>query len=61
MPESLIEFERPHTVRADVLLALAQRGKRRASVKELFREHLNAHFGQTFARIGLPIQYPTAD
>jgi len=41
----------------DLLVALSQRGHRRARLLSPYREHLAKHFADTFSRIGLPEPY----
>lgn len=59
LPEMIVDFRQLHTVRMDLLIALCQRGKRRARVQPLYREHLAKHFADTYSRIGLPEPYET--
>jgi hypothetical protein len=59
LPELIVDFRQLHTVRLDLLQQLCQRGKRRARVQPLYREHLSRHFGDTFSRIGLPEPHAT--
>lgn len=59
LPESLVDLRQLHTVRPDLLAELVRRGKRQARLQPLYREHLNQHFANSYARIGLPQPYPT--
>jgi hypothetical protein len=59
LPEMIVDFRQLHTVRMDLLIALCQRGQRRARVQPLYREHLAKHFADTYSRIGLPELYET--
>lgn len=54
LSEMIVDFRQLHTVRMDLLTALCQRGRRRARVQPLYREHLAKHFADTYSRIGLP-------
>src|SRR2546421_527716 len=44
LPEMIVDFRQVHTVRLDLLTALCQRGRRKARVQPLYREHLAKHF-----------------
>jgi hypothetical protein len=57
--EMIVDLRQLHTVRLDLLTALAQRGQRRARLGSPYREHLAKHFADTFSRIGLPEPYHT--
>jgi hypothetical protein len=57
--EMIVDLRQLHTVRLDLLTALAQRGQRRARLESPYREHLAKHFADTFSRIGLPEPYHT--
>ena len=57
--EMIVDLRRLHTVRLDLLIALARGGKRQGRVPPLYREHLAKHFADTFSRIGLPRPYET--
>ena len=59
LPEMIVDLRQLHTVRLDVLTALAGRGQRRARLLTPYREHLAKHFADTFSRIGLPEPYET--
>ena len=59
LPEMIVDFRQLHTVRMDLLIALCQRGQRRARVQPLYREHLAKHFADTYSRISLPQPYET--
>ena len=59
--EMIVDLRQLHTVRLDLLTALAQRGQRRARLLSPYREHLAKHFADTFSRIGLPEPYETQD
>lgn len=59
LPEAIVDLRHLHTVRLDVLTELFRRGRRRARIQPLYREHLAKHFGDTYSRIGLPAPYPT--
>ena len=59
LPEMLVDLGQLHTVRLDMLVELCRRGKRKARLQPLYREHLGKHFGDTYSRIGLPQPYPT--
>ncbi len=59
MPESIVDLRQLHTVRVDLLLGLIGRGRRRARLQPLYREHLAKHFADTYSRIGLPEPYDT--
>jgi hypothetical protein len=52
--EMIVDLRQLHTVRLDLLTALAQRGRRRARLGSLYRKHLAKHFADTYSRIGLP-------
>ncbi len=54
IPEMIVDLRQLHTVRADLLLDLCQRGQRQARVQPLYREHLAKHMADTYCRIGLP-------
>jgi len=55
--EMIVDLRQLHTVRLDLLVALAQSGHRRARLLSPYREHLAKHFADTFSRIGLPEPY----
>ena len=55
--EMIVDLRQLHTVRLDLLVALSQRGHRRARLLSPYREHLAKHFADTFSRIGLPDPY----
>jgi len=55
--EMIVDLRQLHTVRMDLLVALSQRGHRRARLLSPYREHLAKHFADTFSRIGLPEPY----
>ncbi len=57
--EMIVDLRQLHTVRLDLLVALSQRGHRRARLLSPYREHLAKHFADTFSRIGLPEPYET--
>lgn len=59
LPEMIVDFRQLHTVRMDLLTSLCHRGKRRARVQSLYREHLAKFFADTYSRIGLPEPYET--
>jgi hypothetical protein len=59
LPESIVDLRQLYTVRLDLLEALCQRGRRRARLMPLYREHLAKHFADTYSRIGLPAPYET--
>ena len=59
LPEMIVDFRQLHTVRMDLLIALCQRGQRKARVQPLYREHLAKFFADTYSRIGLPEPYET--
>jgi len=59
LPEMGVDLRQLHTARLDLLTALCERGRRRARVQPLHREHLARHFGDTYSRIGLPEPYET--
>ncbi len=49
--EMIVDLRQLHTVRLDLLVALSQRGHRRARLLSPYREHLAKHFADTFSRI----------
>jgi hypothetical protein len=55
----IVDLRQLHTIRLELLMALAQRGQRRARLLSPYREHLAKHFADTFSRIGLPEPYET--
>ncbi len=55
----IVDLRQLHTVRLDLLVALSQRGRRRARLLSPYREHLARHFADTFSCIGLPELYET--
>lgn len=57
--EMIVDLRQLHTLRLDLLVALSQRGHRRARLLSPYREHLAKHFADTFSRIGLPEPYET--
>jgi len=57
--EMIVDFRQLHTVRLDLLTALAHSGRRRARLLSPYREHLAKHFADTFSRIGLSEPYQT--
>ncbi|MGD0042692.1 MAG: hypothetical protein ABSE84_20190 [Isosphaeraceae bacterium] len=57
--ETIVDLRQLHTLRLDLLVALSQRGHRRARLLSPYREHLAKHFADTFSRIGLPEPYET--
>jgi hypothetical protein len=57
--EMIVDLRQLHTVRLDLLAALARSGRRRARLLSPYREHLAKHFADTFSRIGLPDPYET--
>ena len=57
--EMIVDLRQLHTLRLDLLVALSQRGHRRARLLSPDREHLAKHFADTFSRIGLPEPYET--
>lgn len=59
LPEMIVDMRQLHTVRLDLLIALCQRGQRKARVQLLYPEHLAKHFADTYSRIGLPEPYET--
>jgi hypothetical protein len=59
LPEMVVDLRQLHTIRLDLLTTLCQRGKRRARVQPLYREHRAKHFADTYSRIGLPEPYAT--
>lgn len=59
LTEMIVDLRQLHTVRLDMLRALCLRGQRKARLQPLYREHLNQHFANSYARIGLPQPYPT--
>jgi hypothetical protein len=59
LPEMIVDLRQLHTVRLDLLTELCRRGRRRARVQPLYREHLAKHFADTYSRIGLPEPYET--
>jgi hypothetical protein len=59
LPEMVVDLRKLHTVRLDLLIALCQRGQRRARLLTPYREHLAKHFADTYSRIGLPEPYDT--
>lgn len=59
LPEMIVDLRQLHTVRLDLLTDLCRRGRRRARVQPLYREHLAKHFADTYSRIGLPEPYGT--
>lgn len=61
LPESLVDLRNLHTVPRIVLERLKEGGQRLGRVDTPYREHLNQHFAQTYARIGLPEPYGTKE
>ena len=59
LPEMIVDLRQLHTVRIDMLRAMCLRGLRSARLQPPYREHLNQHFANSYARIGLPEPYPT--
>lgn len=59
LSEMIVDLRQLHTVRLDLLTALAQAGRRRGRLPSPYREHLAKHFADTFSRIGLPEPYET--
>jgi hypothetical protein len=59
LDEMIVDLRQLHTVRLDLLTALARSGRRRARLLSPYREHLAKHFADTFSRIGLPDPYET--
>jgi len=60
IPEKmLVDLRQLHSVRLDLLMALCNRGQRRAQLQSPYREHLAKHFADTYSRIGLPEPYET--
>jgi hypothetical protein len=57
LPEMIADLRQIHTVRLDLLMALCQRGQRRARLLSTYREQLAKHFADTFSQIGLPTPY----
>ena len=57
--EMIVDLRQLHTLRLDLLVAMSQRGHRRARLLSPYREHLAKHFADTFSRIGLPEPYET--
>jgi hypothetical protein len=61
LPEMIADLRQLHSVPMELVTALVKRGQRRGRVQPLYREHLARHFAETYARIGLPEPYETAD
>ena len=59
LEESIVDFRQVHTIPMNVLETLCERGKRKARIRPLYREHLAKHFADTYSRIGLPLSYET--
>lgn len=59
LPEMIVDLRQLQTLRFDLLTTLCQRGKRKARIQPLYREHLAKHFADTYSRIGLPRPYET--
>jgi len=59
LPEMIVDLRQLHTARLALLTELCRRGRRRARVQPLYREHLAKHFADTYSRIGLPEPYDT--
>jgi hypothetical protein len=57
LPEAIVDLRQLHTVRLDLLVALCRKGRRRARIQPLYREHMGKHFADTYSRIGLPEPY----
>ncbi|MDA1017657.1 MAG: hypothetical protein O3A00_24760 [Planctomycetota bacterium] len=57
--ESVVDLRNIHTVPRTILEQLAGTGKRICRLDTPYREHMNQHFGHTYARIGLPEPYKT--
>lgn len=57
--EMIVDLRRLHTIRIELLHALAKAGRRYARLRTPYREHLSKHFADTFSRIGLPEPYET--
>ncbi len=60
-PESLVDLRDLHTVPRTLLEQLRDQGKQVCRLVTPYREHLAQHFSVTYARIGLPEPYGTAD
>jgi hypothetical protein len=60
-PESLVDLRDLHTLPRTVLEELRDQGKHVCRLVTPYREHLAQHFSVTYARIGLPEPYETAD
>lgn len=61
LPESLVDLRNLHTIPRTVLKRIEQNGGRLGRVETPYREHLNQHFAQTYARIALPEPYETKE
>jgi hypothetical protein len=61
LPESLVDFRDLHTVPRALLEGLRDEGKLVCRLITPYREHLAQHFSVTYARIGLPEPYGTAE
>ena len=59
LPEMIVDLRQLHTVRLDLLTGLCEQNRRRGRLTDLYRAHLGRHFGDTYARIGLPEPYAT--
>jgi hypothetical protein len=59
LKEMIVDLRQLHTVRLDLVTALARQGARSAQIQSPYREHLARHFADTFSRIGLPEPYQT--
>ena len=57
--ESVVDLRNIHTVARGILDGLIANGGRLARLDTPYREHMNQHFAQTYARIGLPEPYET--
>jgi hypothetical protein len=59
LDEMIVDLRQLHSVRLDLLMALARSGRRRARLLSPYREPHAKHFADTFSRIGLPEPYDT--
>jgi hypothetical protein len=59
--ESIVDLHDLHTIPRALLDNLIKDGKRVASIRTPFREHLAQHFATTYGRVGLPEPYPTEE